>query len=305
VWNQLLNAFRAIDGWQVVRALFDITLVSYFLYRLILLAKGRRAWWILIGLGVFFLLVLLSDVLGLVTLNFLLRQVTPLGPVAIVVLFYPELREVLEKLGRAEFWGGGLHVTRTHTNEETIEEIVRAVGIMAPLKTGALIVLEREVGLDEIVPNGTVIDAEVSSALLRTIFFDKSPLHDGAVLVRGDRIFAAECLLPVSTTPNIAQNVHTRHRAAMGLSEVSDAIVVVVSEETGIISIAQNGKLQRGLKTDVLRTKLLEAFGHSPSRKGKRKGARSYLGLNRERGDMKNGATATPPAPVKVKETNP
>ena len=257
-----------LDGWLILRAVVDIAVVSYVIYRLILLAKGRRAWWILIGLGIFFLLLLASDYLELVTLNWLLRQVTPLGPVAIVVLFYPELREVLEKLGRAEFWGTPLHVSRNETTTEVIEEVVKAAGLLAPLKTGALIVMERETGLDDVINTGTVLDAEVTAPLLTTIFHHGTPLHDGAVVIRNGRVAAAECTLPLSDTANAANaNVHMRHRAAMGVSENSDAVVVVVSEETGTISIATNGKLQRGLKPDVLRTKLLEAFGRLPKQR--------------------------------------
>jgi diadenylate cyclase len=280
VLPRLLETLRSLDGWLILKSVLDIAVVSYVIYRLILLAKGRRAWWILIGLGVFFLLLLLSDVAGLVTLNWLLRQVTPLGPVAIVILFYPELREVLEKLGRAEFWGAPLHAVHKETIAETIEEVVRAVGLMSPMKTGALIVMERETGLEDVIATGTLLDAEVSSELLGTIFLHGTPLHDGAAVIRGDRIVAAGCTLPLSDSPNVAANVHMRHRAAIGLSENSDAIVIVVSEETGTISLAINGKLQRGLKPETLRTKLLEAFGRNPERR-----PRNALGFIRRRDD--------------------
>jgi diadenylate cyclase len=278
VLPRLLETLRSLDGRLIVKSVLDIAIVSYVIYRLILVAKGRRAWWILIGLGVFFLLLLLSDVAGLVTLNWLLRQVTPLGPVAIVILFYPELREVLEKLGRAEFWGAPLHAVHKETIAETIEEVVRAVGLMSPMKTGALIVMERETGLEDVIATGTLLDAEVSSELLGTIFLHGTPLHDGAAVIRGDRIVAAGCTLPLSDSPNVAANVHMRHRAAIGLSENSDAIVIVVSEETGTISLAINGKLQRGLKPETLRLKLLEAFGRNPERR-----PRSALGFIRRR----------------------
>ena len=256
-----------MDGWQFAKAALDIAVVSYVLYRLILLAKGRRAWWILIGLGVFFLLQLLSEAAGLVTLNWILKQVTPVAPIAIVVLFYPELRELLEKVGRAEFWGASLHVTHHEDIVEIIEEVVRTTSLLSPLKTGALIVLERETGLDDIVATGTTLDAEVTTELLGTLFHHGTPLHDGAVIIRQGRIAAAGCTLPLSDSPNIATNVHMRHRAAIGLSENADAVVVVVSEETGTISLAVDGKLQRGLKPDALRQKLLEAFGRVPKPK--------------------------------------
>lgn len=261
---QILQNLRSLDGGQVLRAVIDIAVVAYFIYRLILLSKGRRSWWIIIGLGVFFLLLLLSEALGLMTLNWILKQVTPLGPVAILVLFYPELRDVLERLGRAEFWTNALPVADRQDMTEAIEEVVRAAGQLAPLKIGALIVMEREASLDDVIETGTSLDAEVSSQLLATIFHHGTPLHDGAVVIRGGRIAAAECRLPLSDSSNIAPNVHLRHRAAAGMTEVSDAVVVVVSEERGTITLAIRGKLIGGLSTDKLRERLLQEFGRAP-----------------------------------------
>lgn len=261
--SALLQFFRTLDYALIARALVDIAVVAYMLYRLILLAKGRRAWQILIGIGVFFALLLASQVLGLVTLNWILKQVTPLGPVAIVILLYPELREVLERLGRLDFWGAPIHVTNREDMAMTIEEIVSTARLLAARKTGALMVLERETGLDDVIATGTVLDAEVSSGLLCTIFYNGTPLHDGAVIIRGSRVVAAECTLPLSESPNISGNVHMRHRAAIGISENSDAVVVIVSEETGTISVAANGKLVRGLSEEKLRARLSEAFGRT------------------------------------------
>jgi diadenylate cyclase len=274
------------------------------LYRLILLAKGRRAWQILIGLGVFFLLVLASQYLGLVTLNWLLRQVTPLGPVAIVILFYPELRDLLERLGRIDFWGAPIHAVHRENMVETIEEVVRAAMLLSPRKTGALIVMERETGLDDVVATGTVLDAEVSAELLTTIFYVGTPLHDGAVILRGSRLVAAGCTLPLSDSPNIASNVHMRHRAAIGASENSDAVVIIVSEETGTVSLAIRGKLIRGLKNDTLRTKLLEAFGQKttkPGRSSRRSNAVAAFSFVRQRLPS-SAATVTTPAAAKTGE---
>lgn len=260
--------FLHLDVRAVLSATLDILLVWYVLYRLILLAKGRRAWPILIGLGVFFLLLLGSDRLGFITLSWILRQFVPLGPVAIVILFYPELRDVLERLGRLDFWGAPVSPTRRPETTETIEAIVSAATLLSARKTGALIVMARETGLEDIAATGTVLDSAVTAELLTTIFYVGTALHDGAVVIRQGRMVAAGCTLPLSDAPNIATNVHMRHRAAMGASENSDAIVVVVSEETGTISIAQGGRLVRGIKPDTLREKLHEAFGTSkrPSR---------------------------------------
>ncbi len=299
----LITTLRALDYGQLFRAVLDVSVVAYVLYRLILLAKGRRAWQILIGLGVFFLLVIASQYLGLVTLNWLLRQVTPLGPVAIVILFYPELRELLERLGRIDFWGAPIHVIHRENMVETIEELVRAVMLLSPRKTGALIVVERETGLDDIVATGTVIDAEVTAELLNTIFYVGTPLHDGAVILRGRRLVAAGCTLPLSDSPNIATNVHMRHRAAIGASENSDAVVIIVSEETGTISLAIRGKLIRGLKNDTLRTKLLEAFGQNVakgSRSSGRRNAAAAFSFVRQRIPL---SVASSPKPEVVKTT--
>lgn len=259
--SALFASLRFIEFKSLALAALDIVVVAYILYRLILLAKGRRAWQILIGIGVFFLLLLLSDWLELVTLNWLLRSVTPIGPVAIVILLYPELREVLERLGRLDFWGAPLSAARQENITETVEAIVTAATLLSARKTGVLIVLARETGLDDVIATGTVLDAGVTPELLTTIFYSGTALHDGAVILRNGRIVAAGCTLPLSDAPNIATNVHMRHRAAMGVSENSDAVVVIVSEETGTISLSIGGKLDRGLKPELLREKLLTAFG--------------------------------------------
>jgi len=264
----VIASLRTVNYPGLLRMVVDIGVVAYVVYRLLLLAKDRRAWQILIGLSIFFLLLFLSDRLGFVTLNWMLRQVTPLGPVAIVILLYPELRDLLEGLGRLNFWGAPLHVVNRENMTGTIEEVVQTTSLLAPRKVGSLIVFERETGLGDIAATGTALDAEVSSELLVTLFHVGTPLHDGAVLIRGRRIIAAGCTLPLSDSPNIATNVHMRHRAALGVSEHSDALVVVVSEESGTISLAVGGKLIRGLKDDTLRKRLLDAFGH-----GRRPGA--------------------------------
>ena len=283
----LFAFIKSLDFKQIALAALDIVVVAYILYRLILLAKGRRAWQILIGIGVFFLLVLLSDWLELVTLNWLLRSVTPLGPVAIVILLYPELREVLERLGRLDFWGAPLSSARQENLTETIEAIVTAATLLSARKTGALMVMARETGLDDVIATGTTLNAAVTAELLTTIFYSGTALHDGAVIVRNGRIVAAGCTLPLSDAPNIATNVHMRHRAAMGVSENSDAVVVIVSEETGTISLAVGGKLDRGLKADLLREKLLTAFG---------KGAKKAMPrLNLPRRAKNNGEEASKP----------
>lgn len=263
LWHTLQTLPYGALFWAAV----DVLVVAYLLYRLILLAKGRRAWQIILGIGVFFAFLIASEKLGMVTLNYLLKQVTPLGPVAIVILLYPELRDILERLGRLDFWGAPIHVTPREDVSLTIEKVVRAAVVLSGTKTGALIVLERETGLDDIITTGTPLDCEVSQPLLGTIFYEGTPLHDGAVIIRGNRIAAAGCRLPTTESPNVETNVHMRHRAALGMSDNSDALTVVVSEERGTISLTSNGKMVSGLSEVKLRQRLQEGFGIAAPKK--------------------------------------
>ena len=177
--------------------------------------------------------------------------------------------DVLERLGRWEFWGGNYVPTKTTESIETVDNVVAAVSMLSARKTGALILISRETPLEDVASTGTRLDANVNSALLNTIFEHGTPLHDGAVIIHRGRILAAGCTLQISDAPNIGANVHMRHRAAIGASEQSDAIVVVVSEETGTISIAESGRLVRGLSQDALRVRLMERLGvqRTPMRK--------------------------------------
>lgn len=246
-------------GWvSVLTTLLDIAVIAFVLYKLIMLVKGTRAWQILWGLGIFFVLIFISEKLQLHTLNWVLRNILPLGPVAIVILFYPELRHALEEMGRIGFWGRGFSFLGKEDLAVVIDEVVKCATRLSRGKIGALIVIERETGLDNIVQTGTKLDAVVSSELLSTIFYPGSPLHDGAAVLRSNRIIAVSCTLPLSDSPNVSAMIHTRHKAAMGVTEQSDAVVVVVSEETGTISLALEGRLDRGLDGDALRERLQE-----------------------------------------------
>jgi diadenylate cyclase len=241
-------------------SILDVLVVALILYYLIMLARGTRAWQIMWGLGVFGLFYVLSDLLNLTTLNWLLRQIVPLAPVALVILFYPELRYALEELGRVQFWRNRLTILPREDLNRVIHEIVQVATNLSARHVGALVVIERETGLDDLIATGTRVDGEVSSELLETLFHRGTLLHDGAVIIRGDRIIAAGCLLPLTDSPGVSPSIHTRHRAAIGVSERSDALVVVVSEETGAISLSYEGKLVRGLKAETLRGRLLSAL---------------------------------------------
>ncbi|MDI6827616.1 MAG: diadenylate cyclase CdaA [Armatimonadota bacterium] len=255
-----LKFFNVDYIWLAV----DVIVVAFVIYKLIMLVKGTRAWQIMWGLGIFFLLVFISDYLHLRALNWLLRVFVPLGPVALVILFFPELRHALEEIGRLKFLGYGFRSLGREDLVHLVDELTRALADMSRTKTGALIVIERDVGLDNIIATGNKLDSAVSAELLKTIFHPGSPLHDGAVVIRGNRIVAASCTLPLSDNPRFGTMIHTRHKAALGVAEESDAIVLVVSEETGTISYATEGELLRGLSPEQVRMKLGEAFQFTP-----------------------------------------
>jgi diadenylate cyclase len=249
----------AIDYWALLRAAVDVGVVYYLFYRLLLLAKGTRALQIILGLVVFLIIFLISDISQLTALNWLLQGMFALGPVAVVILLYPELRHALEEVGRLGFWGN-FAILEKEDVSLMVAEIVRAANNLSDKKIGSLIVLERETGLTDIVETGTLVNAEVSAELLGTLFYPGSPLHDGAVIIRRNRVVAAGCTLPLSESREIGTTVHTRHKAALGMSEQSDALVLVVSEETGIISVAFGGKMVRWLRDDALRDRLMQTY---------------------------------------------
>ena len=258
----LTGWYLAGGGWRALLAsIVDIGLVAFALYKLIMLAKRSRAWQILWGLGVFVVFGFVADWLQLHTISYLIRSSLPLLPVAIVILFYPELRHVLEEMGRLVGWGRGFSGLAKKDVSDIVREVARAAAVMSEQKIGALIVLERESGLDDIAATGIRVDAVVNSDLLCTIFHPGSPLHDGAVIVRGNRLVAAGCTLPLSESVHIGTMIHTRHKAALGVTEDSDAAVVVVSEETGTISLSSEGKLHRGLTEESLVKGLSNLFG--------------------------------------------
>jgi len=261
-----LSLLWRLDLWQGV---LDVLVVAYLLYRLLLLVRGTRAMQILGGLGTLLLALFVSDKLHLDTLNWLLRQIVPLGPVAIVILFYPELRHALEEFG-PRFWSRGLSLLNREDVSEMILAVVQTVTLLSAKRVGALIVFERQTGLDEVLQTGVSLDATVTVELLDTIFYKGSALHDGAVVIRHGRVVAAGCILPLTDRPKLDAAVHTRHKAALGMSENSDAVVVVVSEETGTISIALDGKLIRGLREETLRERLT-ALIQPPDRNGGRR----------------------------------
>lgn len=241
----------------------DILIVAFFLYKLMMLIRGTRATAVIKGLAVLLVANVASGIVGLRTVNWILEQGTTVILVALPIVFYPELRRALEHLGRGQIFArlsglGGEEVRRV------ADVVARTARLLSESSTGALIVLEREVGLEEFVESGVRLEAELSTELLLNVFTPNTPLHDGAVVLRGDRVVAAGCFLPLTDNPYLSSKLGTRHRAALGISEHSDAIVVVVSEETGTISLAKGGRLERGLDENSLRERLQQELQSPP-----------------------------------------
>lgn len=255
--KEALDQFIELFGSDPVRNAVDILIVTYILYRLFMLVRGSRAWRIVLGIVGFVLLLFVSGKLQLNALNWLLDKATILGPVALVILFLPELRQAIEGLGRLRL--GKIQITPKFSNQtlkteaRTVEELVAAVSELASERTGALIVIERGAPLDEIAGNGVVVNARVSAPLLGSIFYEGNPLHDGAAVVRGDLIVSAACRLPLSDSNRLSQNVHMRHRAGLGVTEQLDCIAIIVSEERGTISYAKEGRLRKLANSHELR----------------------------------------------------
>jgi diadenylate cyclase len=254
--DQLLALFHKFTIFD----LLDIAIVSFVFYRVILLIRGTRAVPLLKGIIVLLIATGLSHLLHLQALNWLLSEVLMLGVIAIPIVFQPELRRALEQLGRSNPFHVHWKWQGTSDSEQVINELVQACAVFAKNRIGALIVLERDTGLTEYVETGIPIGGLVTSQLLINGFIPNTPLHDGAMIVRGDRVVAASCYLPLSDRMDISKELGTRHRAAVGISEQSDAVALVVSEETGQISIAQGGELTRGLDEASLRELLQGAL---------------------------------------------
>ena len=238
---------------------FDILIVAFFIYKLLGFIRETRAEQLAKGLLVFMLLLLGSWAFDLYTVHWLLSSVMTVGLVALVVIFQPELRRGLEYLGRSKLSRVFSQVDKEEA-KHIIGEFVRAIESMSSSRTGALIVIERETQLNDIIETGTVIDAEISEQLIGNIFYEGSPLHDGALIVRGDRLRAAGCVLPLTQNKELSKELGTRHRAGIGITENSDAMSLIVSEETGVISIAQNGRLTRFLDIKTVEKTLLNIY---------------------------------------------
>lgn len=232
--------------------LLDVAIVAFVLYKLMMILKGTRAVQLIKGLVVLLMATVASKVFGLQSIYWLLEKAQTVFFIAIPVVFQPELRRALEQLGRGKLFIRTEYLALEDV-EQLVNDIVRAVKIMAKRKVGVLIVMERQTGLADFVETGIKIDGLITSELLLNTFIPNTPLHDGAVITQNNRLIAASCFLPLSENPNLSKELGTRHRAAIGITEISDALVVLVSEETGVISVAEDGKLTRYLDDVTLR----------------------------------------------------
>jgi diadenylate cyclase len=272
--EQLIKGFlNSISNFSYID-IIDILLLAVIIYWLLKLTSKTRAMQVLKGLGVLLLAAWVTDFLGLVGTAWLLSNVLTAGALVIVIIFQPELRRALASLGRGRF---DIISSQAPYAQENVDRILKAVLSLSKRRVGALIVFERKTGLKDVIESGTHLGAEISSELLENLFFTNSPLHDGAVIIRGDGIEAAGCFLPLSDNKQIGQELGTRHRAALGISEVSDSVTFVISEETGVISVAQDGTLIRYLDSKAVKDILEEIYmikqsGRNKGIKIKRKG---------------------------------
>ncbi|SKC35548.1 diadenylate cyclase CdaA [Maledivibacter halophilus] len=251
-----------------IRDIIDMTIVAFVFYKLYMLIRDTRAEQLIKGLLILLVATKLSEWSKLFVVNYILNKTITVGFIALLIVFQPELRKALEHLGRSRLLLTKNIVEIAHEDlDSRIKEISDAVASLSRQKIGALIILERETGISEVIETGNSIEGKISSSLLINIFIPNTPLHDGAVIIRKDKIMAAGCFLPLSENPNLSKKLGTRHRAALGITETSDALAIVVSEETGGISVAMAGKLSRFLDIDTLKTIIKEAF--SPEKQNK------------------------------------
>lgn len=280
-WSGIWQSFTSYmsELWQnpfkLITLILDLLIVIYLLYKFIVYAKNSRAWQLLKGIILILIITILSDVLQLKILNFILNFFMPYGVILLIVIFQPELRRMLEQLGTnkiTKYFGFDKDVA-TKTKEDMYKIVVAATEL-AKTKTGGLIVIERDIQINDIIDTGVAIDAEVSPQLIVNLFTPNTPLHDGAIVISRNKIVAAACILPLANDKDIAKELGTRHRAGLGISKESDAIAIIISEETGKISIAKDGTLIADVKEDSLKNILIKhvvtkRFGDERQQKAK------------------------------------
>lgn len=251
--------------------IIEILIIACIIYYFLRWIKTTNAWAVIKGLALLLVFWLLASIFNFHAILWLFVNALGVGITAIIIIFQPELRKVLEQLGRRDimspFFGSGPE-DATELTDHDIEELIRGVYALAKEKTGALIVIEQQIGMQEIINTGIVLDSLISSGLLISIFEDKKPLHDGAIIIRGRRITAATCYLPLSDNMQLSKDMGTRHRAGVGISEITDSFTIIVSEETGKVSIARTGEIIRGVSGDFLKEQLLGLRKSGEKKKG-------------------------------------
>jgi len=261
----LKDTLELTNAWRVAMLIVDITLVVFIAYYVFRLIKKTRAEQIVKGVFILFILMVFSKILNLVILDFILTNIMTYGVLLFIVIFQPELRNAFEKLGRNKLVDI-FDFDDKMKNKQIVAEIVKAVEIMSLKRIGAIIVIEQSTKISDIIREGVDLSSKVSSELLQTIFIPRTPLHDGAVVIGENKIKAASCVLPLASENVVPKNLGTRHRAAVGMSEVSDSLVIVISEETGTISFVENGKMKRDLTGEKLSEILLKGMDKNKDR---------------------------------------
>ncbi len=264
IWDQVQTFFYNIIHRPTWVDYIDIAIIAFLIYQLVILTRQTRAIQVLKGLAVIIVASYVSELMGLTALNWVLRSILNNGVIALMILFQPELRRALEQIGRSAKLDRS---AQRDESERIVDEITQCLLRLSRRRVGALIVFEQRTGLKDITErSGTALDAAISAPLLENIFEPNTPLHDGAVIIRGQRIVSAACVLTLSDNGSISRDLGTRHRAGLGVSENTDALVLIVSEETGIISMARGGKLTRHLDAESLRKILGEMYHEEHSR---------------------------------------
>lgn len=261
IWNTLISYITELstNPFKLITLILDLVIVLYLLYAFIVHSRKTRAWQLLKGIVFILIITAISQILQLKILNFILTSFMPYGVIALIVIFQPELRRMLEQLGTNKLTKYfGIDKDLATKTKEDIYKIVIAATELAKTKTGGLIVIERDIQISDIIDNGVRINAEVSPQLIVNLFTPNTPLHDGAVIISKNQIVAAACILPLADDKDIAKEIGTRHRAGMGISKESDAIAIIISEETGKISVAKEGNLIADVKEEALKNILVK-----------------------------------------------
>ncbi|WP_214742335.1 MULTISPECIES: diadenylate cyclase CdaA [unclassified Exiguobacterium] len=253
-----LNLSENVHWYDYLNDVLDIVVVTYVIYKLMMIVRGTKAVQLIKGISIILVSWFLSGFFGLKTLQFLLNQVITYGLLGIIIIFQPELRRGLEHLGRTSNLFGRTGTSDEEQQRQMIEAIVSSAQYMSKRRIGALIAIERDTGLNEYVETGIRMDSHITSQLIINLFIPNTPLHDGAMIIQDGKIAAAACYLPLSESPHIDKALGTRHRAAIGVSEVTDSVTLTVSEETGAVSLAIAGRLYRELDEEALRSKLIQ-----------------------------------------------